>query len=161
MKISYPSPVANLQAASVVPQLLRGRVTFVAGTTGAVAQHDVFTITGMVAYDFVARVVTDLTSGGAATISHGNAGAVTALGAATVATTLDAGDFLDPGSTTWREAATFGGQIGGLLKSSSGTDITADILVTTITGGVIEYVLLWQPLSSGATVALGAELVAS
>ena len=140
------------------PFMLRGRVTFAAGTTGAVAQHTIFTITGMIKFGFLARVVSDLSSGGAATISHGNAGAVTALGAATTATTLDTGDFLDPGSTTWREAATFGGQMDA-IKSSSGTDITADILVTTITGGVIEYVLLWTPLSAGATVTMGSELV--
>ena len=141
-------------------QFLRGRVTFVAGTTGAVAQHTVFTITGMVKFGFGAMIVTDPTSGGAATISHGNAGAVAALGAATLATTLDAGDWLDPGSTTWREAATFGGNL-TTSATSSGTDITADVLVTTITGGVVEYYIYWIPLSAGATVTLGSELVAS
>ena len=161
MKISYPSPVANLQAAAAVPQLLRGTVTFVAGTTGAIGQHTIFTITGMVKFDFYHRVLTDLTSGGAATISYGNAGAVTAILGATTATTHDVGDFSVPGAGTAVEAAAFGEASSPLYHTSTGTDITADILTATITGGSIEYILLWTPLSAGATVALGAELVAS
>ena len=162
MKI-IPSTLPALQAAGAVPQLLRGKVTFVAGTTGAVAQHTVFTITGMVAFGFFAQCITALTSGGAATISHGNAGSVAALGAATTATTIDEIDGLAPGSTTWMESATFGtlGTGGLLLHVSTGTDITADILTTTITGGVLEYILFWVPLSAGATITLGSELVAS
>ena len=163
MKLSYPSPVANLQAAAAVPQLLRGTVTFVAGTTGAIAQHVVFSISGMVAFGFYARNQDDLTSGGASTISHGNAGAVTALGAATTATTITGGDFLAPGSTTWAEAATFGtvGAAGLLTHVSTDEDITANILTATITDGIMEYYLFWVPLQRGATVALGSELVAS
>ena len=161
MKLSYPSPVANLQAASAVPQLLRGTVTFVAGTTGAIAQHDVFVITGMVKFDFYHRVLTDLTSGGAATISYGNAGLVTALIGATTATTHDVGDFSVPGSGTAVEAAAWGEGVGPLYHISTGADIIANILTATITGGSIEYILLWVPLSAGATVALGSELVAS
>lgn len=146
-------------------RFLRGQVTFAAGTTGAIAQHTVFTITGMVEFTFGAQIITDLTSGGAATISHGRVGSVAALGAVTTATTLDAGDFLNPANPTWIEASVWGygsfwGEVNA-FKTSSGTDITADILTATITGGVIEYYLFWKPISSGATVALGSELVAS
>src|SRR3990167_9523337 len=83
---------------NAIPQLLRGSVTFAAGTSGAIAQHDVFVITGVVEFGFYARCTDNLTSGGAATISYGNAGVVTALAAATTATTIDTGDALTPDS---------------------------------------------------------------
>ena len=160
MKLSYPSPVANLQAASAVPQLLRGKVTFAAGTTGAIAQHTVFTITGMVEFSFYARCLSDLTSGGAATISYGNAGAVTLFTGALVFSTVDVGDFIIPWISTLQDTATIA-EASITPMVSTGTDITADILAATITGGSIEYILLWTPLSAGATVALGSELVSS
>ena len=143
---------------NAIPQLLRGSVTFAAGTTGAIAQHTVFTITGMVAFNFFARCTDPLTSGGAATISHGNVVNVADLGAATTATTIDADDSLTHGSSAWIEAANFGQENLGTWMTSTGTDIIADILTATITGGTLEYYLFWQAISVGATVALGAEL---
>ena len=159
MKI-IPSTLPALQAASAVPQLLRGRVTFVAGTAGALGQHTVFTITGMLEFKFYARCIEALTSGGAATISYGNASAVAILCNTTTATTIDPDDGITPGGTVWLEANTFTVDE-NYFTASTGTDITADILTATITGGVIEYILIWVPLSAGATVALGSELVAS
>lgn len=141
---------------------LGGTVTFAAGTSGAVAQHTVFTITGMVAFAFFARCTDALTSGGAATISHGNVTTVDGLGSATVATTIDAGDAITPSTPTWMEATAFVDNAGYINPAwaSTGTDITADILTTTITGGTLEYYLIWTPLSVGASVTLGAELTA-
>ena len=160
MKISYPSPVANLQAASAVRQLLRGTVTFAESTTGAIAQHTVFTITGMVEFSFHARCLSDLTSAGAATISYGNAGAVTALTSALAFSGVDVGDFLVPWASGLQDTAAF--SFGSWTPVvSTGTDITANILAAAITGGSIEYILYWAPISAGATVALGSELVAS
>ena len=146
--------------AGAVPKTLRGTVTFAAGTTGAIGQHDIFTITGAVKFLFYARNVTALTSGGAATISIGRAADVAVLMAVTTATTFDPGDFVAPGNATVFESGAFMIYEGTPLVATT-TVITADILAATITGGSNEYIIWYWPLSAGATVTLGAELVAS
>ena len=151
------SGLSALHAAGAVPQRLAGSVTFVAGTTGATGQHSIFTITGLVEFKVGARCTSDLTSGGAATLSIGNPGAPTEKLAATLATTIDAGDFY------WAAGGdlatnTAGFSDAGGYSISSGTDLISEILTTTITGGVLEYYMLWVPITPGAIVTLGAEL---
>ena len=136
--------------------ITRGSVTFVAGTTGAIAQHTVFTITGLVVFSFWGRCTAPLTSGGAATISYGRAAAVNELIAVTTATTIDTDDCIAGGNVL--EAGAFGTQDTLIENVSGGEDLTADILTATITGGTMEYYLFWTPISVGATVALGSEL---
>ena len=140
-------------------RLLRGSVTFAAGTTGAIGQHTVFTITGEVLFYFFYSCKDPFASGGGSTISHGNVTTVAALVAVTTATTIDAGDYSNTADDTVIEATAFK-YVGGATPThlSTGTDITADILTATITGGTLEYYLFWEALSVGATVALGSEL---
>ena len=141
--------------------ITRGSVTFAAGTTGAIAQHTVFTITGMVAFGFFARCPTagDLTSGGAATISFGTPTTVEYFTLAEAVTAIDAGDFITPAGSVWGTSVNNFDTTNGLLTHvSSGTDIISNIAAFTVTGGVLEYYLFWTPISVGATVALGAEL---
>lgn len=118
--------------------------TFVTGTTGAVGQHTLFTVTGDVIVNVFGICNTDLTSGGAATISVGSVGNVAGIVAATTATDIDDGDI-------WVDA-TPGVQLEALPQRgfvvNDGQDITIDILVAAITGGAIDFYCLWRPLES-------------
>lgn len=152
------NPVLDFQAAGIAPSRLRGGVSINAGSSGTVGQHIIFGIAGAVAFRFFAICETPLTSGGAATISFGNAGAVADLGAATLATTIDAGDVLCPASTTFIEAAGFSAYDAGGWKIAHSTDITSNILVTTITGGYMIYTLQYYLLANTSAVTLSFEL---
>ena|SRR3990167_10499131 len=124
--------------------------TFVAGTTGAIAQHTLFTVTGNVLAMAFGICDTSLTSGGAATLSIGTANNVAVLSDDSVitATDLDDGEILTGSATPPVEA----GSLPPLKIINDGADITLDILTATITGGVIDFYCLWRPLSSNGLV---------
>jgi len=117
--------------------------TFVAGTTGAIGQHTIFTVTGDCLVTLFGVCDTTLTSGGAATISVGSAANVTAILGATTATTIAANDVFLTTSTPADIGA-----IPSPFVISNGADITMDILTATITAGLINFYLLWRPLES-------------
>ena len=124
-------------------------VTFAAATTGSVAQHDLFTVTGDNLVTIFGICNTSLDSGGVATISVGSVGNVAAIIPVTTATDIDDGDI-------WVDA-TPGVQIEALPASSlfvinDGQDITYDILTATITAGQIDFYCLYRPLESTARV---------
>ena len=104
--------------------------TFATSTTGAIGQHTIFTVTGNVGVDmFIALCDSDLTSGGAATISIGTANRVNGITTATTATDIDDGDvWLD--GTPQVEVASVWAQGGAdkWLVINDGADITMDIL---------------------------------
>lgn len=127
--------------------LVTKSVTFVAGTTGSVAQHDLFTVTGDCLARFFGICKTLLTSGGVATISAGTANNVAGLIAVTTATDIDANEI-------WQDA-TPELEVGALpapFVVANGADITYDILTATITGGVIDFYCIYRPVSSGAKI---------
>ena len=116
--------------------------TYVAGTTGAVAQHTLFTVTDNCLVNVFGICDTDL-AGATATISIGTAGNVAGIIALTTATDIDDGD-------VWVDA-TPGAQVEALPQRAfivnDGQDITADILTAAISGGVIDFYCLWRPLT--------------
>lgn len=135
--------------------------TFVAGTTGAVAAHTVFTITGRVEVDLITAFCTDtLTSAGTPAITLGSA---SDLDGFILAPTGGA-----PGIVTndwWLTAVTpqlVGGPTevvtGGTLTSARrkvlAEDIVLDIPVSTVTGGTLVFYVRYRTLSSGAGLAV-------
>lgn len=142
---------AALQAAGAVPTVVRKTTTYVAGTTGATGQHTLFTVTGLVKFKVYAICTSNLTSGGAATISIGNAGAVDDLVAATAYTSIVSGAFLD--GSAWAAGTAFASDANSAVPYlSNGEDITENIASATVTGGVVTHICEYIPLSAGASV---------
>lgn len=152
--------LGTLQNVGAAPHRLAGSVTFVAGTTGAIGQHTIFPVTGLVEFIMRWDCTSDLTSGGAATISIGSATEVVRICEVTTATTIDAGAWGNLDQTAWAAAGNMVASSWGNPLGSNGVDITSDILVAAISGGTVRYYLEWKPISPGATVTLGAELTA-
>lgn len=121
-------------------------ITYAAGTTGAIAASDLFTVTGDVAVRIFAKCTSNLTSGGAPTIEVGISGNTAALIAQTAALDIDSGEI-------WLDAAP--ASVEALPVQSilvGGTDIIQTIASATVTGGVLTYYCLWQPISSDGLV---------
>lgn len=122
-------------------------ITYVAGTTGAIATVAIFTVTGTVAVRIFGVCTTALTSGGVATIEVGVTGSTAILIALSTATDIIANEiWVDATPTLLVDAVPAAVVIGG------GLDINQKITDATITGGVMVYYCLWEPLSAGATV---------
>src|SRR3990167_6757415 len=124
--------------------------TFVAATTGAIGQHTLFTVTGNVLVQVFGVCDTSLASGGAATLSLGTANNVAKLHDDRVytATEIDDGDLVAGSLPESPDLST----LPGVYLLNDGADITLDILVATITAGVIDFYCLWRPLSSNGNV---------
>ena len=154
------------QSAGAAPRLLRGAITYVAGTTGAIGTTTLFTVTGDIALAFLAaKCTTDLTSGGVATWTLGVTGNTIRLaGGSTMGdvTGWNAGAWADGGGPSY--------VVGGnpdLVCGASGAGgnafaINGDIIQTiagaTITGGVVRWYLQYIPLSGDGAVSLHANL---
>jgi len=152
--------LGSLQSAGAVPKQLRGAITYVAGTTGAIGSTALFTVTGDVLITgWQAKCTTDLTSAGAPTWQLGAVGATTILfdGPAPDVTGWDAGEWLNTATVTYTTGA-------GAAGADSYTAISANIVQTiasaTITGGVVRWYLSYIPLSGDGLVTLHANLVA-
>jgi hypothetical protein len=154
--------VPNAAVASAgTPIHLTSTWTFVAGTTGAVAAHVLFTCTGRVFLDLISAFCTStLTSGGTPAITVGTASAVATL----IAAPTGGG----PGIVTndwWPTAVTPQLVAGPLSVVTGGTIVSArnmliaenivlDIPVSTLTGGVLEFHVAYRPLSSNGLLAV-------
>lgn len=117
-------------------------VTYVAGTTGAVGAATLFTVTGAVRMRLFARCTTTLTSGATPAMSIGTALKTAGLIAATDPTTIAANEL-------WNDATS---DSSVELDSATVTNVVSQNVISTIatatvTGGVMEYYCLWQPLS--------------
>lgn len=139
-------------------QLATKTVTFVAGTTGAMATHALFTVTGQVECQLIPPYCsTSLTSGGTATIDLGVTGATTIISGTYMAqfadaTTWDAGEWWSPGSADDADPG-FGGPLADAVgpQFAVSADISYTIGGATITGGVAVFRFRWRPLSAGAS----------
>lgn len=126
-------------------------ITYVAGTTGAISAKTIFTVTGLVRVRLVAKCTTVLASGGAATIEVGTViNTAGLLPQVSNATTIAANEIwhMQDGtvdSSVETESTT------ALVKLVS-ADILEKIAAFTITSGVLEYTLLWQPVSADGNV---------
>lgn len=126
-------------------------ITYAAGSTGAASAKTIFTVTGVVRVKLIAKCTATLTSGGTPTIQVGT----TITGAGLLpqvanATTIATGEM-------WHMQD---GTVDASVETESTTmftklvseDIKETIGTTTITGGSLEYYLLWQPVSPDGTV---------
>lgn len=126
--------------------LLESTWTFVTTTTGAVAAHTLFTVTGNVLVSVWGVCDTSLT--GAATVEVGVAGNTAGLVAQIAnATTLDDGDVYVGASTEVGTA-----EIPGTFVINDGADIIMTIGSTAVTAGAVDFYCSFRPLSSGANV---------
>jgi hypothetical protein len=120
------------------------RWTFAAGSTGAIGAHTLASVTGLVAVRVVARVVSDLTSAGAPTAEVGITGSTpTLLAQVADATGMDSGEI-------WHDA-TVDAKIELLTVLGTKHLTTQNIILTigtaTITGGSMDFTILWSPIS--------------
>jgi hypothetical protein len=129
---------------------VNNRVTFDGGAgSGAVGTVALFTITGAVHVVVVGHCEDDLTEAGAtATIEVGITGATAGLIAQVNAVNIDTGEiWFDATPADMKVLTSLGGAfIGG------GEDIFATIGTQNVTGGVIDFVCFWTPLSSDGNV---------
>jgi hypothetical protein len=150
---------------------IAGRKTFTgAANLGAVGVNELFTTTGAVVLEgFWIRCTSDLVDAvDGALFTLGVTGGATIFGDFTGVfdlDTVDAGDGLDSGITPG--VATDGWSM--LFTSASGVtaglpaildNIIMTISAQAITGGVLEFYVLYRPLSSNGALALGAGMVA-
>lgn len=122
-------------------------ITYVAGTTGATSAKTIFTVTGLVRVRLFAKVITDLTSGGSATVEVGTAKNTAGLIAQTAFSTLDADEI-------WHDATPDASvELDSVVTMRLvSQDIKELIATATVTGGSMEYSLLWQPVSADGNV---------
>lgn len=131
----------------VLTQRLKKTITFTGGAgAGATGQVTVATPTGLVLIRKLTVVCTsDLTSAGAPTLTLGTAGVVNALIALTTALNIDAGMYwasATPGTALLALPA-------GLKDFILATPLTMDVLIASITGGVLVFDIEWEGLNGG------------
>lgn len=149
-----------LKAGSESAQHVRNTYTFVAGTTGSVATHTIFTITGRVFVELLTAFCSEtLTSGGTPAITLGTVGDVDGFIAAPTggAPGLVTGD--------WWTAATSANLSVGPLEVVTGGQVTSQwhkllsenidlvIPVSTVTGGTLIFDVWYWPITDGARLA--------
>ena len=160
------SALDSLQSAGAVPKSLRGTVTYVAGTTGSVAPHTIFTVTGDVRLtNLAAKCTTDLTSAGAPTFDLGVTGNTTCFAAtAPDVTGWDAGEWYDVFNNSYAAGRGFDLIDNGQATPAGLVTISADIIQTiataTITGGVVRWYVSYIPLSADGAITLPATTIA-
>lgn len=126
-------------------------ITYAAGTTGAIATATLFTVTGTVRVKMIARCTATLTSGGAATIEVGTTiNTAGLLPQVANATTIAVDEIWHMGDGTVDSSVEL--ESAGMLTKLVSTDIKQKIAAFTITGGSLEYYVLWQPISPDGTV---------
>ena len=130
---------------NILPNKLSSTVTFAAATTGSVAAHDLFTVTGTVAVTLFGVCTTNVAGSG--TIEVGTAASTAGLIAQTTGTDIDANEI-------WHDASP---DASIELASVATTKIVTDDIIYTIasdtlTSGVVTFYLSWYPISDGATV---------
>jgi hypothetical protein len=130
--------------------LLESTWTFAAATTGAVAAHTVFTVTGNVLVSVFGVCDTTLDSAGAPTIEMGVTGNTAVLIPQSVGKSLADGEIWVDATMT-RVGA---GAIPAMQIINDGNDIILTIASATVTAGVVDFYCLWRPLSSGASVSV-------
>lgn len=124
-------------------------ITFAALTTGAVATHEIFTVTGMVRMIIIPECTVNVASGAGATIELGVAGDTDLFVATTTGTDIDAGKlWLDasPAELAWNYSAALDKIV------PNGLDVGYEVKVDTLTGGAITFHCWWWDLNSTGNV---------
>jgi len=168
MKLAYPSPVLNLQAASAAPILIRASKTFTgAANLGAVGVNELFTTTGAVILDgFWVRCTDDLVDAvDGAFFEFGVTGTPNRFTNGGFLTpfdldTIDAGDGLDTDNSLVTDGYSFSMNTALAALMVVMDNIIMTISAQAITGGTLEFYILYRALSSDGALALGAGMVA-
>jgi len=122
--------------------------TFAAATTGSIASHTLFTVTGNVLLSVFGVVDTTIDSAGAPTIEVGVTGNTAVLIAQGTAKNYADGDiYVD--ATDTRVGA---GAVPAMQIINDGLDVLLKITGATLTGGVVDWYCLWRPLSSDGNI---------
>ena len=125
---------------------LESAVTFVTGTTGAVTEHALLTVTGTVSLSIFAVCDVSL-AGGSSTIEVGTATTTAGLIAQTTSTDIDAGEI-------WHDAAP---NASVELTSVLTDNIVSENIIYTvgtaaISAGALTFLIRWAPISSDGNV---------
>lgn len=126
--------------------LLSSTWTFVAGTTGAVGAHTVFTVTGDVLANVWAVCSTLVTGSGTGEV--GTANNTATLIAQTTGTAIDANEVWQNATPTLE----VGAALGNAKPITGGSDIVLTIATDTFTAGVVTFYCQYRPLSAGASI---------
>ena len=132
-------------------------VDFTLAAWNTVANHRLFTVTGVVRAVGLYVVTGSLTSGGAATISFGWTFSNTAYAAAQTFANLTAGNIVNPNGTVTVAALTQ-----AFISTAAYADVISDaqnlgyaIATAALTGGAMDAYCFWTPLSDDGSVAAG------
>ena len=159
--------LGTLQNAGAAPKLIRASKTFTgAANLGAVGVNELFTTTGEVVLEgfwvSCTTTLSDTVDGAIFTIGTPTGTLLIADYSAVDLDSIVAGVYLGASGPTG-----YGNNIvddGGGQTSSGGTAINTNIIMDVstqaITGGVLEFYVLWRPLSSDGALSLGAGMVA-
>jgi hypothetical protein len=130
-------------------QRLVNDITFVAGTTGAIASHEIFTVTGLV-YVKLTQVCTAELTNAVGDLQYGVAGATDTLIATTPEQLLSLGEL-------WLDATP-----DGLIDTPAnatferiipaGIDIGYEVTTAALADGTVRFVCEWKPLSEDGNV---------
>ena len=133
---------------------------FTVAAANTVASHEVFTVTGTVKYEVLYVCITDLTSGGSATIQFGREGATDSVAASQAFSGIDAGEIIIPGGTNAPITASVtsdqNATAGRGSDYVSGLDLGYEIGTAALTGGTMKAYCWWTPITSDGLVAAGA-----
>lgn len=132
----------------ILSERLQKTITFAAATTGAVATHNLFKVTGTVAITLIGICTTDL-AGATATLRVGTAKNDALLIASTTATDIDANEIWHDATPDSSLEAT-----SVLRKYVCCQDIIYKVGTAAISGGVITFLAYWTPLSNNGKVEL-------
>jgi len=152
------------------PRHLVNTVDFTSSTWNTVATHEVFTVTGLVLFRTWVACTESLAGGGTfqyGTEDSGSGFASTGLFMpATTATEIDAGRFLCGYPTIsaavdvihpYLTNSTTNG-VGFAINESIlyNVDVGYEIIAAALTDGTLEFHCIWEPLTAGASVVIGA-----
>jgi hypothetical protein len=126
-------------------------ITFVAGTTGAIASKELFDVTGTVMATIIGVCTADVTMTGAgATLSLGTSASVTAFIGATAGDAIDAGELVGV-HTTPPTSIVVTDSIPQWIYCKD-IDLGYAVATDTLSGGAIDFYCLWYPIVEGSTV---------
>lgn len=164
VEVQNPNPLSAFQSNAAAPKLIRASKTFTgAANLGATGVNELFTTTGAVLLDgFWVRCTDDLVDAvDGAFFEFGVTGTANLFTSGLFLTpfdldVIDAGDGMDTIAETFSDG--FGLHVN--LRYAIFDNIIMTISAQAITGGTLEFYILYRPLSSGAGLAIGAGMTA-
>lgn len=135
--------------------VVKKTITFDGGTANAIGDHDgtgdpftIASVTGVVAARVFGICSTNL-AGASATLEVGTAGSTASIIAQTTATDIDAGEIWHDASPDSEVEA-----VSVATENFVTDDIVGTVATANITGGVIDFYVLWKPISHDSEVTL-------